>query len=1135
MSEPGPGSSSSSRPIASRARLREVIVRRPRVGTITGLLLALLFALVVTPIVLAESWAVDPRVAPGQVAPVTVRLGADDVAAVIGARRTGGVVIARGEVATPLQAQAVAVAVADAPRGSAGFGAYGLVLFALAAGFTHHLKRSNRGRLLRVQLVLLGTIALGALVTKSLLLAYPLSVLAVPVALGAIVPTLVFDRTVGLATGVLAAVVMSLLVRFDVGVVTVLVVQAVSAAIVIPDRPRARWSLALAAGAVSLAGAALTYMAFAYLSSRALPFEELATPAASSFVAASVGGVMAGVLALPLLPLFELACGEITHRRLVALEDLSHPLLRQIATKAPGTWQHSLAMANLAEVAANAIGASGRLVRVGAYFHDLGKSLQPTYFIENLGAGEPSPHDQLAPEVSCDAIFAHVTEGILLARRHKLPERIVDFMHMHHGDGVLEYFWAKCQEQGNPRGLTVADFRYPGVPPQSRETAILAVCDAVEAASRTLKRPDARSVEILVQRIVYGKLHLGQLDESGLSMSDLRKMSDSLREAIRHAHHGRIEYPWQREAATEAAAAGAGTAVTVAEGRPPVADRGGLATQRLMTEPRLDSLDVPRPILWDDRGREAGLGAVITPPAVPLEIAAATSAPTPRRTSDLAAFGDTIDLAIATTAGLGAEPAAVPSPSPPRAAATTSAPASPVPASTGGPTADAFVDAVVNAEAPAAVTGRLRGLPRSSTAPERPTPPASGAAVAPPPAEPIAPAPAPTVDVTADAAVPVDAEQGLDPAERAARVTTAEIRVPIVATTTLPAPAAPLELDEAALRRAARPTEPILVRGIDLRAARAMVAALPPIPTNPVPAFHKAQSATFDVPERTPRIPAPPGSAPPDDDDEPEIEINDDPAVADDAAITDDVVLADDREVADAAAVTDAAEVADDAVIAEAPAAPPASPLTTLRGPPRPPVPSRSPRLIGAPTDVPSQPSGAAAAASSEWLGALSARIDALIEAGEELDDDAFSEHAVTDHRPARPPATAGAPGGASAPVTDDVHDGFAGETVRRQPPVPPGRTRPYPRSTQPVEPADVEATLELSPTMPVRAGGGFAGPPPATRVGRTAPPPLAPPPAAPAAPEAPPATDDGDDPDDRPTVVGPQPSGSMLPPRVRR
>src|SRR3569623_2078804 len=195
------------------------------------------------------------------------------------------------------------------------------------------------------------------------------------------------------------------------------------------------------------------------------------------WLACAIGPAAATFLAVPLLPVYQRAVGEITHGKLVSLEDLSHPLLRQIAEKSPGTWQHSMMMANMAEIAANAVGANGRLVRVGAYFHDLGKSLQPKYFIENLEPGETSPHDKLPPEVSCDALFAHVTEGIVTARKAGLHERIVDFMHMHHGNGVLEYFWAKCQDQGNPHHLTLESLRNPGVPPQSRETTILAFSD----------------------------------------------------------------------------------------------------------------------------------------------------------------------------------------------------------------------------------------------------------------------------------------------------------------------------------------------------------------------------------------------------------------------------------------------------------------------------------------------------------------------------------------------------------------------------------------------------------------------------------------------------------------------------------
>jgi hypothetical protein len=417
------------------------------------------------------------------------------------------------------------------------------------------------------------TVTLLAIAVKSMMLTTSVSILVVPIAMLAMVPTMVLDRVVGLATGIFAALVTSLLIPFDVSVAIVLLVQAATAGLVVAEHPKSRWRAALTAGAVTTLFTMATVALLMYLTRGKMP--TLEDPWSSPVVAAAIGPLIATVLAVPLLPIYQLLVGEITQGKLVELEDLSHPLLKQIAEKSPGTWQHSLMMANMAEIAANAIGASGRLVRVGAYYHDLGKSLQPKYFIENLEPGETSPHDQLPPEVSCDAIFAHVTEGLVAARRAGLHERIVDFMHMHHGNGVLEYFWGRCQEQGNQKGFTVDNFRYPGHPPQSRETAILAICDAVEAASRTLKKPDAKSIDALVQRIVYGKLHLGQLDESGLSMSDLRRISDSLRETIRHANHGRIEYPWQK--AQQDASATKSNEITG-------------------TQPRLDSLDrVPRP------------------------------------------------------------------------------------------------------------------------------------------------------------------------------------------------------------------------------------------------------------------------------------------------------------------------------------------------------------------------------------------------------------------------------------------------------------------------------------------------------------------------------------------------------------
>jgi cyclic-di-AMP phosphodiesterase PgpH len=579
----------------SRAVLAKAIPRRPGVSWWLGIVLSLSFAALTTAVITAERWLLGggaAAVITEQPAPFTVR--APMLAGYDSLRIGGGVVVARGEIVTAEEAALIDAIAARMPRGPVLYLALFALSFVLGAIFTHHMRRSNKGRLIRVQVVsLAGIVALAAAV-KVVMASTTLSALVVPVAAIAIIPTMALDRIVGLATGVLAALVVSLLVPFDVGLAILLLVQAATAGLVISERPRRRWTAALSAGLAATLCTGATYMLLAYLTTGHAP--ELRDPLHSAWLAAVIGPAAAALIAVPLLPLYQLLVGEITQGKLFALEDLGHPLLRQIAERAPGTWQHSLMMANMAEIAANAIGASGRLVRVGAYFHDLGKSLQPRYFIENLEPGEVSPHDQLPPEVSCDAIFAHVTEGLATARRAGLHERIVDFMHMHHGNGVLEYFWAKCREQGNPSGFTIDDFRYPGHPPQSRETAILAICDAVEAASRTLKKPEPAAIDALVQRIVYGKLHLGQLDESGLSMGDLRRISDSLRETIRHANHGRIEYPWQK----------AGQ------------DASASVMSFLSATPRLDSLD-RKP------GRDGAVPAAPPPPADGDDALAATA------------------------------------------------------------------------------------------------------------------------------------------------------------------------------------------------------------------------------------------------------------------------------------------------------------------------------------------------------------------------------------------------------------------------------------------------------------------------------------------------------------------------------
>jgi len=237
--------------------------------------------------------------------------------------------------------------------------------------------------------------------------------------------------------------------------------------------------------------------------------------------------------------------GVVTRGRLQELTDVDHPLLRKMAREAPGSWQHARAMANLAEGAAAAIGADSLLTRVGAYYHDLGKTIQPKYFVENLTPGEPTPHGDLDPDVSADAIMAHVVEGARILREGGIPEPVVEFAYTHHGTSVIEYFWHKCLEAGNPKGLSETAFRYPGMRPRTKETAILMLIDAIEAAARTVDEPSREKFETIVQRVMNIKLRQGQLDESGLTVEDLRVLQSTLTDTLCNAYHNRIKYPWQ--------------------------------------------------------------------------------------------------------------------------------------------------------------------------------------------------------------------------------------------------------------------------------------------------------------------------------------------------------------------------------------------------------------------------------------------------------------------------------------------------------------------------------------------------------------------------------------------------------------
>lgn len=267
----------------------------------------------------------------------------------------------------------------------------------------------------------------------------------------------------------------------------------------------------------------------------------------------SLWAVIAGALmSIPLLlQLIEKVFRVQTDLSLLELGDPAHPLLQELIRRAPGTYNHSITVASLAEAAADSIGARGLLVRVGAYYHDIGKMLKPGYFIENQGQGD-NRHDSLVPAMSTLVIIAHVKDGADLARQNKLPEQIIDFIQQHHGTTLVEYFYRQASEQHDkdPDSAEVdeSSFRYPGPKPQTKEAGVLLLADAVESASRALKEPTPSRIESIVEELSRKRLLDGQFDECGLTLEEVRKIGESLVKSLTAVYHGRVKYPGQETA-----------------------------------------------------------------------------------------------------------------------------------------------------------------------------------------------------------------------------------------------------------------------------------------------------------------------------------------------------------------------------------------------------------------------------------------------------------------------------------------------------------------------------------------------------------------------------------------------------------
>jgi cyclic-di-AMP phosphodiesterase PgpH len=251
-------------------------------------------------------------------------------------------------------------------------------------------------------------------------------------------------------------------------------------------------------------------------------------------------GIGSAVLTMGLLPFFETSFGILSTMKLIELSNPNHPLLRRILMEAPGTYHHSVMVANLADAACEAIGANGLLARVGCYYHDIGKTKRPNFFIENQMHLD-NPHDRLPPDKSANIIISHVTDGAAILKKYNMPKEIIQIAEQHHGTTLLKFFYHKAIQDG--QDVKEEDYRYPGPKAQTKESAVVGIADSVEAAVRSLNQPTPETIESLVKKIVADRLQDGQLNECDLTLKELETVSHSFCETLKGIFHSRIEYP----------------------------------------------------------------------------------------------------------------------------------------------------------------------------------------------------------------------------------------------------------------------------------------------------------------------------------------------------------------------------------------------------------------------------------------------------------------------------------------------------------------------------------------------------------------------------------------------------------------
>lgn len=392
-------------------------------------------------------------------------------------------------------------------------------------------------------LLMLAIIIVVPLLVTSFISSQPsLSEYFIPIAIASILVTVLFDAELGMVSTIVIALLIGAMRGYEFSISLVSIICG-TVAVFSVRRVRHRNHFYRS----------LLYVPLAYAVSivtlnllRFTPFEEMITQVGAGVA----NGFLSPILSIGLLPIFESTFNVTTDISLLELSDLNRPILKKLAIKAPGTYHHSIVIGNLAEAAAEAIGANSLLARVSAYYHDIGKIEKSSYFVENQ-RGVDNKHEKLTPRMSSLILASHVRDGNELADRERLPQVIKDIIQQHHGTSLMTFFYQKALDLAGDEKLEESNFRYPGPRPQTKEAGIVMLADSIEAATRTLKDANPNRVKGLVHKIIENKFGEGELDECELTLRNLTKIAESFLPILVGIFHPRVEYPEREEAAAQ--------------------------------------------------------------------------------------------------------------------------------------------------------------------------------------------------------------------------------------------------------------------------------------------------------------------------------------------------------------------------------------------------------------------------------------------------------------------------------------------------------------------------------------------------------------------------------------------------------